>query len=87
MFSEVNPISRTVVNSHLRYTFANRLGITNKIAFKTLDSGKNAGTSTNVSKPIKPLCKILRLPDLCHVLTVSYWLHFVKSMPFRSEGQ
>jgi len=60
---EVDPITRAVVDPHLRHARAHRLHVTGIAQRQTTDSGSDAGARVAIPQPGKPGGEYVSLPD------------------------
>jgi len=74
---EVHPVTRAIVDSQLRNTFADGLCIASVSGGQTLDPGLKLRARPNVPQCIQPLSKDIRFSNFDHWPSVASWLHLV----------
>ena len=73
---EIHPITGAIVDSQLRYTFANRFNITWVSSGKSPNPDLDTSSRLNVAQGIYPLCKKVCFSNFDHGLTVAIWLQY-----------
>lgn len=76
---KVHALPRAVVDAQFRYALPHWFGITEIARHDTFDANEDTRPRSDVAQPVEPAYKLFSLSNLEHPLSVSIWLHRVKT--------
>lgn len=85
-FPEINPVTGAIVDSQLRYTFADRFRIARVSGGKPFDPGLNTRPGPDVAQAVEPPSEDIGLANFDHGATVAMRLHDVNCAAKALQG-